>query len=361
MKRKSEDHEGSKRKKIFLIHPVPPELWMIVFSFLHPLHFMKIRILSKDVYNLPWKEILKNVKFVLKYEKYKMYNNDFTYVSNLFIKNIHTLIGETLMKKIRLIPKLDLQSYNYTYQIVQILTNDHKIKKLKLRAVNLMENDLKLLSKIKNLTLTFCRFNNYQDLRYLKDIKTLKLIFFQGGNESLQCFSGIKKLTLVLCSQITDEGLKYLKRIENLTIDANHRITDLGISYIFNVKSLTLNRCTQLTANCLQYLKNIEKLDVIDCIPLIDTSIFYIKGIKSLSLYNSDITEKSFIHLKSLKQLSLMRCKDFNSNAFKYLENLEELKIEDCPNVKDDHFKYLKNLKRLYVDSDHNSLRNFII
>lgn len=350
MKRKDFDASQTflKKQKKEIIQQFPSEIWTIIFSFFYKSDFMKIRILSKSIYKLPWKQMLSKKKFILNYEKYKLIDNDFSYVTYLYVRSKNS-IQENHMKKIRCIPKLDFTlSPLYAIDVEHLLSGEHKIQKLELKSSSIGRKSFTYLSGIKKLNLSFCVIP-IEQFSSIKGVETLKLIHFKGKNDDFKHLIGIKSLSLIMCENITDEGFQYLKGINKLNIDINSSITDKAISYINGVKSLSLNNCQNITSSCLQYLEKIEKLEINDNIRNIDSGMIYLKGIKSLTLSDSDITDKSFFYLKSLTFLSLNNCRNFSSEAFKFLENLEGLKIGICPNVKNDDFKYLKNLKHLYL------------
>jgi hypothetical protein len=170
-----------------------------------------------------------------------------------------------------------------------------------------LENLAKTITNVTKLDIQSC--DNFTDagLKYIADMKNLRLIWIHGNNN------------------ITDAGLKSLKdltHLENLHLGYCEKISDECLQYMRDLTALTsLNLCgnKNITGSGLQYLINLTKLTAIE-------------------LHYCSITDDNLKNISSLKQLvdvNLEKCPitDIGLEHLKSLTGLKYLKLEKCPNI----------------------------
>lgn len=356
MKKERKNQEENRKKKKVL-KPLSPELWENIFYFLSIEEFQKIRKLSKSIYKLSWKNILKDQEFQISTSMMPFNSYDFSFVSQLTIIHEQQNEDEEKEKKFfntkeNLTPLMNIERLILQGTTINdsgmkyLLGKQHNIKSLDLGMTVLTDESLKFCAGISKLNLSYCGITD-KGLKYLKGVEELDLSYCEEiSDEGLKYIKGVQSLDLNNCINIGDKGLKYIQGVNDLQLGFNLKVTDEGIQSLKGIKEMSISFCS-ISSQAFKGLKGIEHLTL--CLDqIIDGSMFqYLEGIQELMIVSPmKVKNEHFKYLSNIKELKI-NSQDLTDEAFKYMKELESLNIANCSKIAGSGFKYLKNLKEL--------------
>lgn len=127
----------------------------------------------------------------------------------------------------------------------------------------LIDEDLKYLTNVHTLNLSYCKNLTEQGLFHLRNssIVNLNLTGIDITNDSLIHLQNIPILSLKFCRKITDEGLIHLQKVKELDLSFTF-ITDTGLNHLENVEVLKIDCCNNVIGTGLKYLKHLNNLSI---------------------------------------------------------------------------------------------------
>lgn len=341
--------EKSKKRKITTYFC--PEIWITIFPYLEPDDFQKIRILSKEIFQLPWKYMLHHIEFHFptKYDPNKEY--DMSFVTKLKLDSEHA--KEHFFKNEKLLGYLkDIKDLNlFLTQIDDkalsfLLRSPNQIEKLSLSSCHRITNEcMKFCNNLKELNLSGTNITD-EGLVYLSQIEKIDLSMCKITDQGLSNLKKVRSIKLYSCNKVTDKGLESLEELEELMVEGNKNLTDNCLSKVKKLKILFLKYCPRISYQVFEKLTDLEELDV-EGIKQMDQGVKYLKKVKKLKVNLSDIQDQSLIYLKEVRELSISKCKNLNGCEFEYLKNLVSLDLSSNSFLKDSHLLNFQNLERL--------------
>ena len=206
------------------------------------------------------------------------------------------------------------------------------------------------VERILNLTKLDCNSSHINDLKPLKNLKSLKMLYLNMPVSDLEPLRNLKSLNelSIYNTQVSDlEPLRHLESLEILSI-SNTLISDLEpLKNLKNLEQLMMSHAEVSDLKPLKNLKNLENLyisytHVSDLEPL--------KNLESLKvLYFNNMPVSDLKPLKNLKSLELLDISDTKVSDLEPLKNLNNL-----------GFLFYRNTpasKRVFGISDINTFR----
>lgn len=145
-------------------------------------------------------------------------------------------------------------------------------------------------------------------------------------------FAELSNLTTITTSRwdnsrkITNRGISLLFNLTDLNLSGNRKITIDGIKLLSNLVSLRLGYNSRVTDNCLIQLTKLTTLNLTDNDNITDKSIKLLTGLTSLNLtFNHNISDDGISQLTNLT--SLVNCGRITYNCARRLPNLTSVSI----------------------------------
>ncbi|EJN40973.1 hypothetical protein lvs_R470 [Acanthamoeba polyphaga lentillevirus] len=199
-------------------------------------------------------------------------------------------------------------------------------------------------------------------------------------DEQLKGLSKVRKLNLKECYDITDVGLSYLTMVKKINISYCFRITDSGLKYLSNADYVNICGCLKITNDGFIYLKRVPKLVVgyttlslYDCMmegngdyeyltisdntkQLITGQAFHhLENTSQIKIINCsyirDIDLESFINLPTLSKIDLRYCNNITNQGLSALCNIPIVKISNNYQISSKGISYLTNSKKISIES----------
>lgn len=341
-----------KRKKQKCTNAFCCEIWLNVFQYLDMDEFQNIRLISKDTFLLPWKNLLKNMEFHFptRDESLKIY--DMSYVSKLKVDfetvNESFFNNEKFLNILKDVKEINLFLIPITDSSLEyLLKTSCQIEKLSLSSCHKVTNQgMEFCKKLKELDLSGTNITD-EGLKFLSNLEKLDLSMCKITDQGLSHLKETKSLNLTSCNQITDKGIQHLEKIEELVLDGNKHITDKGLSKLIKLKSLVIHFCPKVSCKLLfPYLRDLEELDL-EGIKELDQGIEYLTKLKKLKVNRSDIEDKSFAYLKNVIDLSISNCKRLEGNGFNHLKSIVSIDLSNNSFIQDSHLKFFQDAKHI--------------
>eukprot|EP01121_Diplochlamys_sp_Union-15-3_P021167 TRINITY_DN8483_c0_g1_i1.p1 TRINITY_DN8483_c0_g1~~TRINITY_DN8483_c0_g1_i1.p1 ORF type:complete len:338 (-),score=28.08 TRINITY_DN8483_c0_g1_i1:23-1036(-) len=312
METKSHLDFQQKKRLQELVYNLPPEAWLVVFSFLDNLtNILSARRVSKS-----WQELIdRTVKCIN-----LSYNSG---VTNQFLQN---LLNSSVFKNMRALN----------------LAGCDKITDSGLENLDKFEN-------LETLDLSYCKKitdNGFSKIGHLRNLRKLELYECQisdTGAASFLEFTNLTKLMLHGCMRLQTLGfLSKLSNLRWLSLVNCYFITDKECMKInmMNLEHLNLSGC-RITDSTLDFISNSSKrlryLNFSSCAHITDTGINLLSNISTLTSlhlsglckYVTDNGLKSIACIKSLVCFAIPWSETITDEGVNYLAQLPELQQLD--------------------------------
>jgi hypothetical protein len=128
-----------------------------------------------------------------------------------------------------------------------------------IREVQAIEKVLKYMEVI-SYDFSSLKLDTIQLITKYNKKKILIKCFGSISDNELKCLSGVHRIDLSYCNSVTDNGLKYLVGVHTIDLSYCNLITDNGLKYLSEVHTINLSHCHSITDNGLKYLSKVKKI-----------------------------------------------------------------------------------------------------
>lgn len=203
---------------------------------------------------------------------------------------------------------------------------------LDLTGMELTDNDIKDISKMKNLEVLSLGNNKISSLTAIKDLKKLKKLNLYTNN--ISNINSLKNLTNLTSLSLSDNDISDISVLENLNKLKVLHMEGNNISNISALSNLTSLTDLQLGYNKISDISALKNATKLNCLYLNDNQISNIYAltnltdIKILHLYRNKISDiNSLYKLTNLTVLDIGTNQISNINSLSGLTNLTTLKL----------------------------------
>lgn len=221
--------------------------------------------------------------------------------------------------------------------------------------INLLDEQLKGLSKVRKLNLKECYDITDIGLSYLTMVKKINIAYcFRVTDSGLKYLSNADYVNICGCLKITNEGFIYLKRIPKLVVGyTTLSLYDCMIDGCGDYEYLTISDNTKqlITGKAFHYLENTSQIKIINCNNIIDVDLKSFTNLPTLSKidlrYCNNITNQGLSALCNIPIIKISNNYQITSKGISCLTNSKKLSIESCPKI--NSFPNLTSLKKLVL------------
>eukprot|EP00742_Colponemidia_sp_Colp-10_P011434 GILJ01012704.1.p1 GENE.GILJ01012704.1~~GILJ01012704.1.p1 ORF type:complete len:375 (+),score=15.74 GILJ01012704.1:19-1143(+) len=206
--------------------------------------------------------------------------------------------------------------------------------------------------RLHTLNISGCRGIVDEDLTLLSGLKNLNATYCTITGSCFEQMPNLENVNVSCCTQILNSSLSHLQNVRTLNISICHQITDDGLSRLSKlIESLDMTYCDGIVGNVFEKFCSLRKLDVTDCQQITDSTLRYLQGVEWLDIGGcKKISDSGFQYLGRVRTLIMSRCDDITDNGIKHLRNIQSLDISVCHKITDRVFEILPHLTELFAE-----------
>ncbi len=235
-------------KSTNLIHDVPDDLMIVIFSFLEWIDgIQNLHIMSKRIIRIMRKsDFYMDVAFY-KVQELQNFRDYYPKVTSLKIRGSKWTDDHFI--HLRGVKDLDMATCTTIGDGAFVhLSGIHKLDMSRCNQTTITSAAFVHLKDIKTLIMWFCNQLTISDVAFsnLTKIHTLDISYCVQEtitNDSFQYFRGIHTLKMHRCNQITDDAFRYLSGINTLYIGNNKKLTSAIFQYLRCIQKLYVLGC----------------------------------------------------------------------------------------------------------------------